>query len=362
MKLLQLAAVAAIALPVNLAFAQDGIDAPAIYPMLSGEILVELGYDNTFSSDDSAAELGDLYPTVEATFDLRFNRYFLIHTDLILEPVLDPTGDRAFEDIGLYAETLYLQYQMNAFSILAGKFNPGFGTAWDITPGVFGTDLAEDYEISERIGFGAGYAFGSEGSGVHKLQANVFFADTTFLSDSVGTRRGRTTLSSGGASNTESLNSFSLTLDGSDFDALPGFAYHLGFSHQAAGIGNTDDENGIVFGLQREIEFADESRLLLIGEIAHLQNAAAGPNDVTYATVGLGYNFGHWNTALSTTYRWTDMPAAADQTDFQIQGSVGYEFENGIALDVGYKFNEEGGVENHTVGFRLGKTFNLPGS
>lgn len=32
-----------------------------------------------------------------------------------------------------------------------GKLNPGFGIAWDKAPGIYGTDLAEDYEISERI-------------------------------------------------------------------------------------------------------------------------------------------------------------------------------------------------------------------
>jgi hypothetical protein len=35
--------------------------------------------------------------------------------------------------------------------VQTGKLNPGFGVAWDKAPGIYGTDLAEDYEISERI-------------------------------------------------------------------------------------------------------------------------------------------------------------------------------------------------------------------
>ena len=27
-----------------------------------------------------------------------------------------------------------------------------FGTAWDATPGVYGTDLAEEHEMAENIG------------------------------------------------------------------------------------------------------------------------------------------------------------------------------------------------------------------
>jgi len=358
MKLHRLAAVAALVLPASHALAQEA-ETPMNYPVLNGEILFELGFDSTFKSDDPTAEITDFYPTIEGAFDLKFNEYFLIHTDLILEPVLDPTSDRAFEDIGLYVQTLHLQYTMGAFSITAGKFNPSFGTAWDVTPGVFGTDLAEDYELAERIGFGLSYSFGEEGSGVHQLQANVFFADTTFLSNSIGTRRGRTSLAAGGASNTESLESFSLTLDGSDFDALPGFSYHLGFVHQAAGMGDVDDENGFVVGMQKEFEIDSDSTFLLTGEVAHLQNAAAGANDITYATVGLGYTYAQWNAALSATYRWTDVAAGGSVTDYQVQASVGYEFENGVAFDVGYKFNEEAGIDNHTVGIRLGKTLSF---
>lgn len=357
MKLLQLTAVAATAMFGVEAWAADLQKEDSVsYPVLTGEIALELGYDNTYSSQDPAAEVYDLYPTVTGAFDLKLNENFLFHTDLVLEPVFDPTGNRAFEDIGIYAETLHVQYQMNAFSFIAGKYNPTFGTAWDATPGIYGPDMAEDYQLTERLGLAVGVGLGEEGAGLYNLQVNAFFADTTFLSQSVGTDRGRTKLASGGASNTEALESFSATLDATAFDSMPGFSYHLGFVHQAKGVGGVDDENGFVIGAQKEVELAEDRKLNFLIEFAHLKNAAGGADDISYATAGLGYTFGQWNAALASTQRWTDVSGGADVKDFQIQGSLGYEFENGVTFDVGYKFNEEGGVENHTAGFRLGKT------
>jgi len=357
MKLLQLTAVAATAMfGVEAWAAELQNETTVTYPKLTGEITVEIGYDNTFSSQDPTAEVYDLSPTVGGAFDLEFNESFLVHTDLVLEPVLDPTGNRAFEDLGLYAETLHIQYQMNAFTFIAGKYNPTFGTAWDATPGIYGPDMAEDYQLTERIGLAVGVGLGEEGAGLYNLQANAFFADTTFLSRSAGTDRGRTTLASGGPSNTESLESFSVTLDASAFDSMPGFSYHLGFVHQAKGVGGTDDENGFVIGAQKEVELDEERKLNFSVELAHLKNAAGGADDISYATAGVGYTFGQWNAALSSTRRWTDVSSGPNVADHQVQGSVGYEFENGVTFDVGYKFNEEGGVKNHTTGFRLGKT------
>ena len=89
----------------------------------------------------------------------------------MFEPVQDPDpgDDRFLEDHGLYAEELFVNYETGHFAGYAGKFNPSFGTAWDLAPGIFGTDLAEDYEITERIGLGGALKFGGEGSAARAL-------------------------------------------------------------------------------------------------------------------------------------------------------------------------------------------------
>ncbi|MGB7205066.1 MAG: hypothetical protein WBD37_06305, partial [Anderseniella sp.] len=251
------------------------------YPSLSGEFLIEVQSDNTFDADDPGAEISDTFATVEVALDFNLSEIFTVHTDLILEPTIDPSpfDDRIFEDHGAYAETLHLIVNLGQFTLFGGKINPAFGTAWDITPGIYGVDFAEDYEITERIGFGASYTFEGGDSGKHVLQVATYFADTSELSNSIITRRGRTSVADGGASNTEDFSSFAVALDGSDVAILPGLSYHVGFRFQQAGQGDTADETGFVFGLKQEIESAEGTKFELNGEIAVFDNLDGGDND-----------------------------------------------------------------------------------
>lgn len=101
MKLLQLTAVAATAMFGVEAWAADLQKEESVtYPMLTGEIAIELGYDNTYSSQDPSAKVYDLYPTATGAFDLKFNENFLFHSDLVLEPVTDPTGTEPSKILG----------------------------------------------------------------------------------------------------------------------------------------------------------------------------------------------------------------------------------------------------------------------
>ena len=152
---------------------------------LSGEISIEVQNDYTYESDDPAAELNDLYTTIEPSFSLYLGSGLSIESGLVLEPVKDAVDDRAFEDEGLYVETLFLQYEGDGWAVFGGKFNPGFGIAWDATPGIWGTDFAEDYEMTERVGFGGSVDLVAGSAGTHTLSASTFFADTSFLSGSL---------------------------------------------------------------------------------------------------------------------------------------------------------------------------------
>ena len=194
------------------------------FPRLEAEISIEIQNDNTFDSDDSTAEANELFTTTEPYLRFRATPELSLDAGLVLEPTTapGPNEDRVFEDHGVYFEQLFLNYETSTFAVYGGKFNPPFGTAWDITPGIYGVDFAEDYELTERIGLGGalnlgGDGIGGGGFGAHRLAANVFFADTSVLSESALTNRGRTKRSTGGVSNTEELSSLSLTLDGGEF-------------------------------------------------------------------------------------------------------------------------------------------------
>ena len=54
------------------------------------------------------------------------------------------------------------QFDTEHFSLFAGKFNPAFGLGFDLAPGIYGEDHPEDYELTERIGFGGSVTFADE--------------------------------------------------------------------------------------------------------------------------------------------------------------------------------------------------------
>lgn len=326
---------------------------------VEGELELTLGNDNVVSSDDPGNEINDLFP--EAALGLRVGLLpgLSLNAGLTLEPVLDPLPfeDRFFGDVGLYLDTLNLEAEIGDLTFVAGKFGPGFGRAWDNTPGIYGTDFAEDYELSEQIGFGAAYSVATPAAGTHTLGANIFFADTTVFSDSIFTRRGRLSTADGGAGNTGRLDNFSVTLDGAEFPSLPGFSYHLGYRHLSAGLGDLGSENGFVAGVAQEAKLASGLLLAFTGEVAHFDNFGGTLDSATYFTPGLALGGEHWHGELSGTVRRINFDVGGGQTDLLAQASVGYTFDNGIDLSAGYAFVRAENIRSHVVGVRLSKTF-----
>jgi hypothetical protein len=336
-------------------------------PRLEGEIAIEIESDSFIESDDPDSEFNDTYTTIEPYLALHLLPGFSIETGLVFEPVQDPDPgtSRFFDDQGLYVEQLFAKYEMDAFAVYGGKYNPPFGTAWDLAPGIYGADFAEDYELTEAIGLGGALIFGGEGLGgaalsgsglgVHRLSLNGFFSDTTPLSESVITERGRARKSDGGVGNTEDLSSATATLDGGEFGFAPWLNYHLGFERRAAGEGDAHDEDGFVAGLSSSFELMPDLSLEPLVEVAHLRHAEGADQDRTYITLGAALVSGPWNFALSATNRETDTddPDLTDSSDQLFQASVGYAFDFGLGIDAGYRYAREAGIDTHGVGVLL---------
>lgn len=335
-------------------------EAPATYPYVEGVLELELGDDWVFSSDDPTAEINDLYFSGALGLTVGLTPMLALNLGLTAESVLDPapSTDRTFGDIGLYVDTLNLEASLGMLTLTAGKFGPSFGSAWDITPGVYGTSFAEDYELSEMIGFGAAVEFETGAAGTITVGGNVFFADTTVLSDSAFTSRGRTSLADGGLANTESLDNFSLTIDGTDIAAMPGFSYNLGYRHLSAGVTETADEDGFAAGLAKETELANGDVIVVNGEVAYFSNyGGVSDDDAVYLTAGLAYVHGPWHGEVAGSLRLIDYSGGGSDDDQLFQVSAGYEFENGIDVSAGYTNARVAGDTSHTLGLRLTKAF-----
>lgn len=350
--------------------ATPAVSADGDYPYISGGVEIELEDDWTYDSDDKDNELNDLYTTIEPTLIMHFFEGMTLTAHGVFEPVRapEPGTNREFGDEGFFIEDLFAQYETDSFAVLGGKFTPNFGRAWDIAPGIYGSDFAEDYELTERIGFGGSYTFASEKWGEHRISGSAFFLDTSTLSDSIITSRGRTNKSDGGPSNTESPESFAIAVDGDNLplvlfgDTPPGEApvsgltYQLAVVSQAAGEGSDSRETGVVASLADEFPIAKQPLLLQpIVEFAYFFDAdGVDGQDRYYITAGATAIWKEqWNVALSYTRRETMPGGGSDIGDNLFQASAGYEFDSGLGANVGYRYLEADDITDHTLGMLL---------
>ncbi|MEO1249059.1 MAG: hypothetical protein AAFW76_04390 [Pseudomonadota bacterium] len=332
MKILVLATGAlAVTLPLSVQ-AQDANES-----RFSAEVTIELQNDYTFDSSDTANELNDTFATIEGALSFALGPESSIHSTLVIEPITDPTGDRFFEDHGLYAEELFFSHNFENVEIVLGKFNPGFGVAWDTAPGIYGTDFAEDYELTERLGAGVNVSLGGD---QHVFSVAVFQADRTILSDSLGKERGQTGLAAGGPSNTEGPQSYSFSLSGEVGDT----GYNVGFQNQARGMGDAEDQLGYVAGLTHQFNSIE-----LLGEVAYFEHFDGTTSSAVYTTVGAAVPVGP--VTLSGVYSHRDIEGAPN--DDLVTVSAEMELIDGLTGALGYRWADEGGEDTQTIGTLL---------
>ncbi|MEP3346462.1 MAG: hypothetical protein ABJN34_15530 [Litoreibacter sp.] len=323
---------------VSPAYAQDS--------RFSAKFSAEFEIDSTFESDDPLNEITDTFVTIEGALSYQLTDRISINSTLLIEPVEDAVDDRFLEDHGVYAEELFLSLELGKSEIIVGKFNPAFGTAWDAAPGIYGVDFAEDYEITERVGAAINFGFDFAG-GAHEVQVAVFQADRSFLSDSLGTDRGQLNLSDGGVSNTAGIESVSISLSGRFGDT----GYNIGLQSQGAGVGDADDQTGVVIGVTQALNTSVPIELL--GEVAYFDSFDGTTNSATIATIGASAEFNTFT--LSGVAAIRDVDGAP--TDRLYTVSAEREFANGLTGAVGYRYGDEGGVENNTLGLLLAYEF-----
>ncbi|MEL6415302.1 MAG: hypothetical protein AAFQ15_10240, partial [Pseudomonadota bacterium] len=313
------------------AWAQDPIDQS--YPYLGGNVITRLGYNGDYKADTPRVEANDVFLQVIASPVFHLSDRFRLNTELRVETVVPPTDDRAFEDQGLFARFLQLEYNVTErLSVHAGKMTPSFALGSLVTPGMFGNSYSKEIELIDRIGLGGSYRFGGDVQGQHTLTFNTFFEDTSVFSESFGNNRGRTSLEDGSASNTEGFDSFTMSLEGHDMAWFPGLTYKLGLIHQGRGVDGVADENGVSASFLQSFGTAEGNQWKLIGELAAFENFQGTADNITYASAGIVYETGPWTAVLSGTWRPRDVADSSDFHDYSIQTSIEYDLGKGYSI------------------------------
>lgn len=348
---LKLSSAMALVLASPHAFAADSVT----YPNISGEAVFEIQLEHGADSDDRNNERTNTFGRSEITSRLQLNENFSIDGLVLVEPVQDATPGHGafFNDEGVFVEEIKLTYENGPWVAFAGKFDPVFGIAWDYGRGIWSEDFAADYELTEKVGFGGAYTFKTANGGDHTLAASTFFADTSFLSDSTITKRGRTRESDGGASNTEDLSSYVVTLDGATVGGIENLSYSLGFRHLAQGDADVggDDEQGVVANVNYVIPFSKSLQSDVLLEFVSLDHVDGGNDDARYYTASVVNKIcDDWNVTVGFTKRNTDISGGPDANDHLLQVSGGYDFGNGLTLEAGWRNTEEAGVDTDILG------------
>jgi hypothetical protein len=352
-----------------------GTAAAQDYPRLTGEFEAEVQLDYAYDGDvgrdqGSSRYLRDLFTNWALGVAFEFTPSWSIQTAVVLEPVRAAAKNRTFDDHGIFVEQLYVLYAPAPFSLFAGKFNPAFGIAWEQTPGVYGRDFAEDYEITEQIGLGATYDLATPRFGRYSFEASAFVADTSMLAKSLATRPRATDAnvertdgrdrSDGGLANTGRVNNFALSLAAVELPGMAGVSWHFAYLSRRAGRTETADERGIASGATYAFALSEASEATLVGEYVHLHDFGGANQTARYFTYGAEIAWaGGWRASLAFTKRDLN-PAPGFDDDGRkrlIAGTVGYAFTDnslqGTAISVGWKSERAGPTSTDTVGLLL---------
>ena len=347
-----------------------------------GELEVQIQSDTNLGAKDRKA-YNVAFTKTEGNFYLNVGDYLSLHSKVTLDQVRDRFRTGFFRDEGLFVEELYARVDLAPyapFAIYGGKFNPRFGRGFDIAPGIYGDEFAQDYELTERLGIGIAWVLPVE-FGRHEFRAEAFAADTTFLSngwitrpspdDPLATRIGRNRLSFGGASNTGNLSSTVISLRGGSFPGLRGLGYQISYSRQAPGqpANPAEDfvpfkvENGLSFSLYwEELPLTGRLSMTPLVEYVRLWHAGGGDANADYVTAALEFKYYAWKLSGVFGLRHFERGDEPNTRDRFASATLSYDLNNlrigafrfkNLEISAAYKALREDRVWRHTIGTQL---------
>jgi hypothetical protein len=347
----------------------------AIYPNLSGEMLAESRLAIIASQSASKNYSSNLVANFEPKFSFNLNREWSIKSTWDIASLrkrdvpnfeignvfmsnLHPSD---INDYGLVIEELRVDYKDENMDFFFGKYNPKFGSAWEENKriGVFTTDFTRDYELIEKIGVGISAIFETS-----SLTFSSFFNDKTYLSDSAINNRGRNK-DDNIAGNNNNLASFAVAFFGENFLNIEDLNYNFGYRDLDVdgvdGVRSFDNETGYLAGFEYSMPISYTFKIIPFIEIARFNNFhGIADQDILYITSSIIFENNKWRAGISNVTRDIKRVGDDDYTDNQFQYFVGYEFENGLTVDVAHlNLKEEEINKTRAFGVRIAKIYSF---
>lgn len=341
--------------------------------LVGGSFDAKVQAETNKSSNQSTKEL--VYSDAELQAYLNWSDWLSFNTDVKMERQRDnnindyfPSSSAAFRSEGVTLRQLYATVRPDeAVALYGGKIHPKFGSAWRSTPGIF-YSFASDYEQDERIGTGVELRL-PEWTGKTKLSAEAFYLDTSVLSNSLisrpsfddpkADRARKYRREDGGPSNTGSLDSYTVSLQGQRLPVLDGLSYQVSMTSQGVSLPGEKRENGYSAGASYEIGLTRHITMTPFLEYTTIANAGGQDNlDQRYALGGVAFVYGKWELDVAGGLRRTS--GAEDLRAHQANVSLSYEVMDGLRVGGGYNRVRVGETDdNGDPSYRSSNTFAL---
>lgn len=349
---------------------------PFFQPKFSNKLVTDITFNDGYQATDRKEEYNDTEARARLYSTFNFNQNISLNTFLELEQSNQASatarrnnlpsggGDRSFEDEGIHAEEITLDYDSKNFAFVAGKFNPDYGTAWKWNRGIWAWSIADNYRLREKLGLDAMYRVGDrKRTGEYEFGLSVFTNDRKNIDNSIITKRDSDHKYDGKPGDTRSLESYVASLDvnfdfGSKFFSEEKLSYHFAYSNLAVNAKTSSvtpnkiaDQKGFVAGMNYQYPVVENFDLDGLIEYENTRNLD-GNSDVTenYFTANLiGKFYKNWNTTLGYSQRSNlhiDQ-AGFDQNLSEI--SFGYEFDKNRFFD---KFLIQAGYKNQRTNYK----------
>lgn len=310
---------------------------------LSGSWSFEINNSSLLNKHDDSDVRHRGYFKSELETNYHLNKQFSVFSKLVFEPVASGNGDvQLFEQGGLYLEEAALVMTLGEARAVLGKFNPAFGLAWDAAPGMYGDDFTDDYEITEQLGVSVQLPLDSRQS--QQLSIAVFTPDSSVLSDSLFTKRGRWRYAGEG----DTGISYSVALDGSTV-VIPGLRYHLAYRELPVYDDLFVDNRGYAGTLLYALPLSETAELQMLYEWVAIDYRDGSWGDIRYQTPALTFSDGPLSIGLSRTAKRIE----ADETLAINQLDIRYYFAADSYWSVGFKQQQMADNDYYFFGLRL---------
>lgn len=318
-----------------------------------------------YSWQSDGTPKNNLDPTVSWQAYTWFTPELTMNVNLALNQVNQgPTDDDwAAYGMGAQAGDVWLQWSDQRTGIIGGRFTAPFGLAPLLLPGVFDTNLVNNYNFGGLMGGLGTLSTGDEGLGIHALNASFFGIDTTFMANNVFVATPQAT----GPGTGGGVDSWSIGYSAENVPLIfPTLQWNLSYIQFGDGRGAPENQKGFNAGAYWQYVINNDGTDTLdaqywsvgpLVEYVRFWNAdGLADSDSEYFTVGIISNYGNWQTDFTWGYQELSGSGQASPGRTQLfTANLGYNFFGPQSLvQVGYAYQDtEGQSINHQVGLQV---------